>query len=752
MEKSEYNDQLVQHASQLLDSLERLRQDQVLTDISICVGNTQIHCHKLILEICGFDFIKLSELGSRCDKKSGLCPQTVIKLNNAEPAVIQEIIQYCYSGNLILTDENVKQMLELATLMDHEFLANECLKFLDSQIEEFQHHQPQPNSFIVCQPMHGINLLTELQCLRSQRRHTNIKLVCSDEVFACHSLVLAACSDYFRAMFSHDFTEKKAKKIDLLEPADIVEDLLTFMYTSMFDVECEDFLDLLESAAYFQVYFPPVTIESIKTIVQPDNCIKIFNVSNVFSTNLRNYTLRFILNSFPKLTNHEDFLTLSLSMMVQILSDDRLNVMAEESVFLAASRWLAHDMESRAAYVDELMECVRFPLLHEKFLRKIMEKEPSVIKSQKCKEMVVQALCTKDGHASTQQAFSEKFHPRNSMNQDVIFVLAQATDEMSPPQCAFIGLRDLAVHDVCTKHNGLPLGLSRFTIICIDTDIFVIGGWDMTSEVCCSTTWKYSITENLWSTCANLQLPRYDIGVCKMDQVVYAIGGQINSPDVCNPVNLVERYEVETDEWSEVAPLPSSLIKPVVTVFKDRIYAMDSASHSKVIRTLCIYYSYTGMWAIVPAGVGLMNMRYIQNLFTVADYILCWGMYDAADYHQTFNAFQNFNAENFPPRRGGMLVRHPPIVSPRIQYPTKFEPVNLVGLALLNDEILVVSDAQARRGRYLLVHRYDPFENQWVEQLEISSRLSRGITSSLQCVAYRGYIASPWYEQKSTYN
>ncbi|XP_077997610.1 ectoderm-neural cortex protein 1-like [Glandiceps talaboti] len=745
MEISEQSDQLVQHASQVLSSMERLSQDRVLTDLTVHTGNTQFHCHKILLRICGIDLGKLSRNKTSINKKQG-SQNISLELDDIPSTVVEDIINFCYTGKLVLCKDNVKPMLEAASMMNHEFLTTECARYMEmrQEMEEVHGHVLANDRGVICQPMHGVHVLTEFQSLRSHSQFTDVTLVCEGDEFSCHSLILAACSDYFKAMFSHDFTERKVKKINLVEPGNIIEDLLTFMYSSKFDIENEGIIDILTGAAYFQVLFPPATINSIKTIANTDNCFRLLEISNVFSDVLRDYTLKFIFKQFAKLIDDEGFLNLPLPVVTQILSDDRLNILAEELVFLAATNWLKYDPDTRSSYLDEVMDCVRFPLLHDKFLLGIIDDGSYIMKSATCKEMIEKAIQTKQLLSSKHDAFNEKCHPRNSMNQDLIFVLARAPNSSIEPQCAFLGLTDHRVHTVNTKAGSLPSGLSRFTVVCKDTDIFVIGGWDTNHSMCCQSMWKYSIVENTWSQCANLNVARYDIAVGVMDDFIFAIGGQIGSLDVAHPVTTVEKYDTGTDQWIEVDPLPSVLTKPVVTVYKDRLFAMDAASHSKVIRTLCVYHSFTGLWGVMPAGVGLMNMRYIESLLTMGNSILCWGLYDGEGLQLTYHAFQTFNAENFPPRRGGLLVRHPPLVSPRLQHPAKFEPVNPVGLAMQDDTVFVISDAQARRGRHLLIDRYDPYTNTWDDQIEISTPLSKGVTSGLQCVAYKGYIAKPW--------
>jgi len=47
--------------------------------------------------------------------------------------------------------------------------------------------------------------------------HADMELICEDESFPCHKFVMAARSDVFRAMFSHDMKESIESKVEVIQ-------------------------------------------------------------------------------------------------------------------------------------------------------------------------------------------------------------------------------------------------------------------------------------------------------------------------------------------------------------------------------------------------------------------------------------------------------------------------------------------------------------------------------------------------------
>ncbi|KAJ1113570.1 hypothetical protein NDU88_001812 [Pleurodeles waltl] len=67
---------------------------------------------------------------------------------------------------------------------------------------------PQNKSTFLVAEGHGQHILNVLQSFRDQNMFFDFNIFVKDEVFPCHRCVIAACSDFFRAMFEVNMKER----------------------------------------------------------------------------------------------------------------------------------------------------------------------------------------------------------------------------------------------------------------------------------------------------------------------------------------------------------------------------------------------------------------------------------------------------------------------------------------------------------------------------------------------------------------
>ena len=67
---------------------------------------------------------------------------------------------------------------------------------------------------------------------RMADKFTDIKVICQDQAYECHRLILAAASEYFDRMLSGNFKESKLEESKLNEiHSATFEEILRFAYT-----------------------------------------------------------------------------------------------------------------------------------------------------------------------------------------------------------------------------------------------------------------------------------------------------------------------------------------------------------------------------------------------------------------------------------------------------------------------------------------------------------------------------------------
>src|SRR5712692_680365 len=69
---------------------------------------------------------------------------------------------------------------------------------------------------------------------------------------------------------------------------------------------------------------------------------------------------------------------------------------------------------------------------------------------------------------------------------------------------------------------------------------------------------RYDPVTNTWATLASMSTPRAAAAAAIQDDAIFVIGGRTATAGPCSglPLSVVERYDIDTNTWSTVAPLP----------------------------------------------------------------------------------------------------------------------------------------------------------------------------------------------------
>jgi kelch-like protein 12 len=103
---------------------------------------------------------------------------------------------------------------------------------------------------------HSTEILSSINTLRKRNLLCDAILSVEDHDFPVHRVILAACSDYFEAMFTSGMSEScnEQKKIEIQGlSADMMEILLDFIYTEKVKVSVENVQALLPAACLLQL-------------------------------------------------------------------------------------------------------------------------------------------------------------------------------------------------------------------------------------------------------------------------------------------------------------------------------------------------------------------------------------------------------------------------------------------------------------------------------------------------------------------
>ncbi|XP_066279904.1 kelch-like protein 24 [Branchiostoma lanceolatum] len=432
-------------------------------------------------------------------------------------------------------------------------------------------------SFNFCHNPHAGSLLQGLQELRSDNLLTDVVLCVSGQEIPCHRNVLAACSEYFRAMFCNKHRESKQHKVTIHEVSPSALQLLVdFAYTSKVTITDDNAVKLLEGANFFQIL--PVRdacVTFISSNLSAKDCLQMLHIGNMLSCpDLKKKARLCALKEFATISITPEFLSLTKDQLITLISSDDLNA-PEEVVYTSVMTWINHDTRKRKKEMKELMELVRFPFMDKLFFMQTVESNKVVCEC--CKDIVTEARRCQHFPGEVQ---SPRTRPRRASGlREVVVVIGgrQGYDEN------YQGIRnDLESHSLTMTCDAEPTSTSwvnmtelpegsesPFPVAVLGTSDIVMSFASVGKDV-----WLYQTELDSWSKLAQMNSTRYSHRLAVLYGKVYAIGG------VCSfvPLASVEVYDRSQHKWTEGVPLPQPRHSHAVAVLDSSIYVMGGAN------------------------------------------------------------------------------------------------------------------------------------------------------------------------------
>ncbi|KAK7939545.1 hypothetical protein WMY93_002871 [Mugilogobius chulae] len=114
----------------LQDGLKELLNENKLIDCVLKVGDRSIPCHRLILSACSPFFRELyfSEDGEESEKE--------VVLENLDPNLMETIVNYMYSAEIDINDNNVQDILVVANRFQIPSVFTVCINYLQKQLSQ----------------------------------------------------------------------------------------------------------------------------------------------------------------------------------------------------------------------------------------------------------------------------------------------------------------------------------------------------------------------------------------------------------------------------------------------------------------------------------------------------------------------------------------------------------------------------------------------------------------------------------------
>lgn len=118
---------------------------------------------------------------------------------------------------------------------------------------------------------------------------------------------------------------------------------------------------------------------------------------------------------------------------------------------------------------------------------------------------------------------------------------------------------------------------------------------------------RYTVATDTWTTLSPMPTPRSGLAAAVVGDALYAIGGRAGTaPCSGGPTAAVERYDIASDTWTAVAPLPAPRSDIAAIDHGGRIFVFGGCSPFAPLNTVSIYDPTTDSWS---AGAPMPRAR-----------------------------------------------------------------------------------------------------------------------------------------------
>ncbi|XP_078584627.1 kelch repeat and BTB domain-containing protein 8-like [Branchiostoma floridae x Branchiostoma japonicum] len=167
-------------------------------------------------------------------------------------------------------------------------------------------------------------------------------------------------------MFTSGMAESRQKTVVLQGlDADLFGEILSYIYSGNLHVSLDKVQPLYQAADLLQLDYVRDTCSSYMAMnVERSTCVDLYKFADVFSVESElKRCLQCIYRHFKKVASSDEFCSLSVNQLTEIISHDELDVKEETTVWEAVVRWVQHSREDRLHHLPSILPHIRFKLL-----------------------------------------------------------------------------------------------------------------------------------------------------------------------------------------------------------------------------------------------------------------------------------------------------------------------------------------------------------------------------------------------------
>ncbi|XP_053278197.1 kelch repeat and BTB domain-containing protein 3 [Pleuronectes platessa] len=476
---------------------------------------------------------------------------------------------------------------------------------------------PEHRTLLRASESHGLQLLGVLRSLRERGLLLDFTVKVQECSFPCHRCVLAACSDFFRAMFEVDMRERDDGSVTLGDQCPVaVGSFLDFAYSGEVLITDSNVDMLFQLASFLQVsVLSRACSDFLIGTMDLCSCLSLLSLAEAYgSTSLLKSAKEFVIQNFNDLSKTQDFLDMQVNVLEACLRSDSLNIPSEEAVVTSLLRWVRSDVPVRQKLLPGLFSLTRLHHVPAPALQTLCDSDTLLCDDESC-------LALLSGAQSRQTQYDGLLaDARPATTQSYIYI--HKTEENGEIRHTFCYCLETDQWKELEGTTTFPDPPGSY-LTSYAEKMFVTGGC---RGNCCRAIRLHiaepvhEATDEVWCfnpvtlTCspapAMLKPRTMHTAVTCLDRV-YVIGGRTKGSRGGAPSLLeVEYYNPLSQTWCSVSPLPTAIFYPEASACGSIIYTLGSEVEitGSFNPSLDCFYSYDAQqdhWSRLVAEFGL---------------------------------------------------------------------------------------------------------------------------------------------------
>uniref|UniRef100_A0A915JW25 BTB domain-containing protein n=1 Tax=Romanomermis culicivorax TaxID=13658 RepID=A0A915JW25_ROMCU len=551
------------------EKLKKFYAGSQLCDVRLnCAGGFAVGAHRVVLAASS-DYFAAMFTGSLNESK-----QNEIMINGVDSSALKCLINYCYTGEISLTESSVENLLSGACLLQLSEVVDACSEYLLSQLH--------PSNCL------GIRNFADAQGCRKLRS--------------------------FAETFTTDhFSDVVQQNEYLLLPPD---DLYELLSSDDLNVSCESVVfNALITWLLYDIDQRKAHIGRLLSVVRLASLPPSFIADQVENHHLLSNNTecdRLIREAYkhlllPHTRPHNKKPRKSIVGSLYIIGGMDLNKGA-----LSIERY---------DYVKDIWSTVgQINARRLQFGVAVLENKIFVVGGREGLKALNSFECW-DCDTGVWTSMTPMNAPRHGLAvavlQDVIYAIGghDGWSYLSSVERWYNGAKTWAtVAEMITPRSGAGVAV-------LNDKIYVFGGRD--GSQCLKSAEYYSPHTNKWTPIAHMSKKRGNVGVGILDGYIFVVGG-IESPS-CNTTtgsrrySCVEKYDPRTDQWTTIANLSIGRDGIAVSALGDRLFAIGGFSGQHYLQLAEMFNPESNEWtkagnlingragacaAVIPAPVG----------------------------------------------------------------------------------------------------------------------------------------------------